>query len=90
MTAALRVRDDRTLDLHVTLLDADPPRFVALCHDTTALVRKQHTLDALHRAGRELAAIDPALFADLDVTGRIDLLSRVTFAGCSATCCRTA
>lgn len=73
-TAWLRGRNDRILELQVTRLEADPPRFVALCHDTTVLVRKQQTLDALHRAGRELAAIDPGLFADLDVTGRIDLL----------------
>lgn len=71
----LLVGGNRYLDLHVTLLEEGPaPQFVALCHDTTALVQKQHKLDALHRAGAELAALDPAMLVDLDVQARIELL----------------
>jgi CheY-like chemotaxis protein/GAF domain-containing protein len=82
----LHCRDNRHLDIHITPLDTDPfarlpqtiehdgPRFVALCHDATALVQKQQKLDALHRAGRELAALGSVPLANLDVAGRVELL----------------
>lgn len=75
-SARLHSRDNRHLDLHITPLTTDPtrPLFVALCHDATALVHKQQKLDALHRAGRELAALDNVSLDALDVTKRVELL----------------
>jgi CheY-like chemotaxis protein len=77
VSARLACRDGRFLDLHVTPLpgrDPSGPLFVALTHDATDLVRQQKKLDALYRAGRELAALDPEQFVELDVAGRIELL----------------
>jgi CheY-like chemotaxis protein len=77
VSARLECGGGRYLDLHVTALpgrDPSGPLFVALTHDTTALVRQQKKLDALYRAGRELAALDPGQHADLDVSGRADWL----------------
>lgn len=80
VTARLQTRDNRHLDVLVSPLEETDsgidvrPLFVALCHDSTALVQKQQKLDALHRAGRELSALGGAELAALDVAGRIELL----------------
>jgi CheY-like chemotaxis protein len=77
VSARLHCRDNRYLDLHVTPLpgrDPSGPLFVALTHDATALVGQQQKLDTLYRAGRELAALDPGMLADMDVPARVELL----------------
>jgi CheY-like chemotaxis protein len=76
VTLRLQTRDNRHLDVLVSPLEdaAAGPLFVTLCHDSTALVQKQQKLDALHRAGRELASLGAAGLAGLDVAGRIELL----------------
>lgn len=77
VSSRLRSGSERSLDLHVSLLPSSsrqPPLFVALVHDSTALVQQQQKLDALYRAGRELTALDGERLADLSVEQRIDLL----------------
>jgi CheY-like chemotaxis protein len=76
VAARLQGRDNRYLDVHISPLNGDPggPLFVALCHDATALVHKQRKLDALYRAGSELAALNDSPLAGLDVAGRVELL----------------
>lgn len=75
-TTRLQTRDNRHLDVLITPLEetASGPLFVALCHDSTALVQRQQKLDALHRAGRELAGLGAGQLADLDVVGRVEML----------------
>jgi CheY-like chemotaxis protein len=50
------------------------PLFIALGHDATAVVQQQQKLDALHRAGRELTALDADELGHLGVRERIELL----------------
>jgi CheY-like chemotaxis protein len=73
----LDCRDNRHIDLHITpLLDSDPggPLFIALGHDATAVFQQQQKLDALHKAGQELTALDPTQLAEMSVADRIELL----------------
>ena len=51
-------------------------QFIALCRDVTAEVQRQQKLDALHQAGRELAALNAEELADMDVEERIELLKQ--------------
>src|SRR5262249_43437011 len=51
-----------------------PSRWLALCRDVTAEAQRQQQLDALHRAGNELANLSPDMLAEMDVEGRIELL----------------
>jgi CheY-like chemotaxis protein len=95
VTARLLCRGSRRIDLHVTpLLDPaalagdrpgrahDGPLFIALGHDVTALVQEQQKLDALHKAGRELAALAPGAaaareeLAAMGVGERVELLKQ--------------
>ena len=76
VTTHLTWRGNRHLEVRITQFQAATasPLFVALCHDTTSVVLKQQKLDALGRAGRELAALDPVQMAELSVPERVDLL----------------
>jgi CheY-like chemotaxis protein len=76
VTTDLAWRNNRHVEVRITRLrpSTSTPLFVALCHDTTSSVLKQQKLDALHRAGRELAALDPVQMAELSVAERVDLL----------------
>ncbi|MGH7227127.1 MAG: GAF domain-containing protein, partial [Gemmataceae bacterium] len=77
ITTRLRCRSDRTIDLHITpISESDSPEqlLLALGRDVTALVRQQQKLDALHKAGRELAALSADQLADMSVAERIELL----------------
>ena len=49
-------------------------QLIALLRDVTAEVQQQQKLDALHQAGRELAALDAEQLADMGVEERIELL----------------
>ncbi len=49
-------------------------QFIALCRDVTAEVQRQQKLDALHHAGRELAALNAEEIMDMDVDERVELL----------------
>jgi CheY-like chemotaxis protein/PAS domain-containing protein len=79
VTARLQTRGNRWIDLHVTPLrpaDGSPPLLVALGRDVTAMVLQQQKLDALHKAGRELAALVPEQLAEMSVAERIELLKQ--------------
>lgn len=46
----------------------------AICDDISEDVIRQQKLDALHRAGSELEAMEPELLVDLNIESRVDLL----------------
>jgi CheY-like chemotaxis protein/GAF domain-containing protein len=77
VTARLQCRGGRHLDLHITPVhepDSTGPLLIALGRDVTALVQQQHKLDALHKAGRELAGLAPDQLAEMSVAERTELL----------------
>ena len=77
VTTRLHCRGGRAVDLHITPIsepDSPTPVLLALGRDVTALVRQQQKLDALHKAGRELAALSADQLADMSVAERIELL----------------
>jgi CheY-like chemotaxis protein len=77
VTTRVLCRGGRYLDLHITpIVDPDTPTplLIALGRDVTALVQQQQKLDALHKAGRELAALSPEHLADMSVAERIEML----------------
>jgi two-component system, sensor histidine kinase SagS len=49
---------------------------IALCTDVTSSVIRQQKLDALHRAGQELAALDTDELSEMTVDDRIELLKQ--------------
>jgi CheY-like chemotaxis protein len=52
----------------------DVAEMLALCRDVSAEVEQQKKLDALHKAGRELAALDVTQLAEMSEIERITLL----------------
>jgi CheY-like chemotaxis protein len=73
----LPIRDDRTLELHLTPVarpDGHMLQLIALGREVTAEVQQQQKLDALHLAGRELAALSPDQLNDMSVGERVELL----------------
>src|SRR4029077_2499998 len=65
------------LDLRVTPVRDSAgtvQQFIALCRDVTAEVQRQQKLDALHQAGRELAALNAQELTDMEVEERVELL----------------
>jgi CheY-like chemotaxis protein/GAF domain-containing protein len=73
----LHSRQDRYLELLVTPVRETSGRvnqLICLIRDVTAIVHQQQKLDALHQAGRELAALDPDQLAEMSVEERIELL----------------
>jgi two-component system, sensor histidine kinase SagS len=77
VTTRLHCRGGRAVDLHLTpISEPDSPTtlLLALGRDVTALVQQQQKLDALHKAGRELAALSADQLADMSVAERIELL----------------
>src|SRR5262249_9072974 len=74
VSARLVCRDNRHLELHVSVLADRSPLFLALCHDVTAEVQQQQKLAALHKAGRELAALAPEQLSSTPVEERVELL----------------
>jgi CheY-like chemotaxis protein len=78
-TTRLRCRDEHYLELHVTPLTAPgtrPSQLIVLARDVTAEVHQQQKLDALHKAGAELAALAPDQLAEMSPEERIELLKR--------------
>jgi CheY-like chemotaxis protein len=78
-TTRLRLRDDRFLEVQVTPM-SDPGRapsqLIVLARDVTPEVHQQQKLDALHKAGAELAALSPDQLADMSPEERIELLKQ--------------
>lgn len=73
----LHRRDNQYLDLRITpIVDqaGQVRHLIALCRDVTAEVQQQQKLDALHQAGRELAALNAEQLAEMSVEERVELL----------------
>lgn len=72
----LQCRCNRELELQVTRI-AEPdgePLLVAVGRDITAIVQQQQKLDALYKAGRELAALAPEHLSEMSAEERVELL----------------
>jgi CheY-like chemotaxis protein len=77
VTTRLHRHDNQYVDLHVTpVFDTagKVSQLISLGRDVTAEVQQQQKLDALHQAGRELAALAPDQLADMSIEERIELL----------------
>jgi CheY-like chemotaxis protein/GAF domain-containing protein len=77
VTTRLHCRDNRYVELHVTPvcdLDGKITQLISLGRDITSEVQHQQKLDALHQAGRELAALSPDQLAQMSIEERIELL----------------
>jgi CheY-like chemotaxis protein/GAF domain-containing protein len=76
VTTRLQCRGNRHLELQVTPVNEPDgePLLVAVGRDITAVVQQQQKLDALYKAGRELAALAPDQLADMSVEERVELL----------------
>src|SRR5262249_779507 len=77
VTGRVTARGGRFLDLRLTLLsdsDGATPRLVVVGRDVTGSVTEQRKLDALHKAGRELAPLTPEQLAEMSAGERIELL----------------
>ncbi len=78
-TTRLHCKNDRYLELNVTPMaepGAAPTQLIVLTRDVTAEVQQQQKLDALHKAGAELAALAPDQIADMSPAERIELLKQ--------------
>jgi CheY-like chemotaxis protein len=72
-----KVRDDRTLELHITPVTRQDGHFlqlITLGRDVSAEAQQQQKLDALHLAGRELSALAPDQLNDMSIGERVELL----------------
>jgi CheY-like chemotaxis protein len=68
---------NRYLEIHVTPVyetDGKVSQLISLSRDVTAEVNQQQKLDALHQAGKELAALTGDQLADMNVAERVELL----------------
>src|SRR5205085_8311496 len=71
-------RDDSYLELHVSPVAADGKvvQLIGLAQDVTAEVQQQQKLDALHQAGRELAALSAEELSEMSVGERVEILKQ--------------
>jgi two-component system, sensor histidine kinase SagS len=77
LSTRLQAFDHQYIDLRVTPVRdyaGSVQQFIALCRDVTAEVQRQQKLDALHHAGRELAALNADEIMDMDVDERVEIL----------------
>jgi CheY-like chemotaxis protein/HAMP domain-containing protein len=78
--AFLKLHHDGTRYLDVTLTptrdDGRITEIIAICTDVSATVARQQKLDALHRAGQELAALDADELSEMTVDDRVELLKK--------------
>jgi CheY-like chemotaxis protein/GAF domain-containing protein len=77
VSTRLHCRDNRYLELHVTPVyeaDGRVGQLITLAREITAVFQQQQKLDAIHRAGQELAALAPAELADMSIEERVELL----------------
>lgn len=79
-TATLRLfhRGNIYLDVSITpFREGDRVvELIAICADVTSNVSRQQKLDALHRAGQELSALDTEELSEMSVDDRIELLKQ--------------
>jgi CheY-like chemotaxis protein len=76
-TTRLHLPNDRYLELHVTPMTGPrsaPTQLIVLARDVTAEQVQQQKLDALHKAGAELAALAPDQLAHMTPEERVELL----------------
>jgi CheY-like chemotaxis protein/PAS domain-containing protein len=76
-SARLQCRGGRWIDLRVTPIrpaHGPGPLLIVIGRDVTSLVLQQQKLDAVHKAGRELAALAPEQLAEMSVAERVELL----------------
>lgn len=77
ITTCLHTPDGRFAQFHVTPIrsgDNKVAYYIAVGRDVSAERQQQQKLDAIHRAGAELASLDPKELADLKPEERIELL----------------
>ncbi|HZT81464.1 MAG TPA: response regulator, partial [Gemmataceae bacterium] len=75
----LHCRDDRYIELQITPVhepSGKVHRLISLGRDVTAQVHQQQKLDALHQAGRQLAALSAEQLGEMSVEERIELLKQ--------------
>jgi two-component system, sensor histidine kinase SagS len=78
-TTRLHCPDDHYLEVQVTPMSdpgAAPSQLIVLAREVTAEVLQQQQLDALHKAGAELAALAPDQLADMCPEERVELLKQ--------------
>src|SRR5262249_42093493 len=79
VAARLPCHNNRYFEVHLTPIQepGEPvTQVICLAPDVTAELPQQHMLDALHRAGHELAHLSAGQLADLSVEERIELLKQ--------------
>lgn len=79
VTTRLHCRDNRYLELHITpVREADErvAQLIVLVRDVSAEAQQQQKLDALQRAGRELAGLSADQLAEMCAEERIELLKQ--------------
>src|SRR5262245_37155 len=77
VTTRLHCRGNSYVELHVTPVhepEGNVRQLVCLGRDITAEVQQQQKLDAIHKAGRELAALSAQQLAEMCIEERIELL----------------
>src|SRR5437588_345738 len=76
-TTRLHCRNNHYLELHITPIlepDGKVSQLIGLGREVTAEVQQAQKLDALHKAGRELAALTADQLADMSVEERVEML----------------
>lgn len=77
ISTCLRVPNGRNVQFHVTPvrgMDGKVSHYIGVGRDVTEERLQQQKLDAIHRAGAELAALDPSELEKLNAEERIELL----------------
>jgi CheY-like chemotaxis protein/putative methionine-R-sulfoxide reductase with GAF domain len=73
----LHCRDNRYVEMHITPVQEQQGKvrqLIALGRDITSEAQQQQKLDAVHKAGRELAALSPEQLAEMSIEERVELL----------------
>jgi two-component system, sensor histidine kinase SagS len=76
-TTRLHCRNNRYLELHITPIlepDGKVGQLIGLGRAVTAEVQQAQKLDALHKAGRELAALSADQLAEMSIEERVEML----------------
>jgi CheY-like chemotaxis protein len=77
VSTRLHCQNNRYLEFHITPVQEAGEKIsqlISLGRDVTAEVQQHQKLDALHKAGRELAALTADQLADMSVEERVELL----------------
>jgi CheY-like chemotaxis protein len=77
ISTRLHCQGNRYLELHVTPVygaEKKISQLISLARDVTAEVQQQQKLDALHQAGRQLAALSPDQLSEMSMDERVELL----------------